>query len=81
MVVRVGIIGVGFMGRMHLASYFKLPDAKVVAFADTDTINTLVDILNNPTGYTPESIKAIYDYLYQLSLRTGINFWGAGGGL
>jgi predicted dehydrogenase len=36
MAVRVGIIGMGFMGRMHLAGYEKLPDAKVVAFADTD---------------------------------------------
>lgn len=36
MAVRVGIIGMGFMGRMHLASYLKLPQAKVVAFADID---------------------------------------------
>jgi predicted dehydrogenase len=36
MVVKVGIIGMGFMGRMHLGSYHKLANAKVVAFADTD---------------------------------------------
>ena len=36
MVVRVGIIGMGFMGRMHWSSYAKLPDAKVIAFADAD---------------------------------------------
>ena len=36
MAVKVGIIGMGFMGRMHLASYAKLPGAKVVAFADID---------------------------------------------
>lgn len=36
MVVRVGIIGMGFMGRMHLSGYRKLEDAKVVAFADSD---------------------------------------------
>lgn len=36
MVVKVGIIGMGFMGRMHLSSYLKLPGAKVVAFADID---------------------------------------------
>jgi predicted dehydrogenase len=36
MVVKVGIIGMGFMGRMHLTGYLKLPGAKVVAFADID---------------------------------------------
>lgn len=36
MAVRVGIIGMGFMGRMHLSAYLKLPNAKVVAFADID---------------------------------------------
>ncbi len=36
MTVNVGIIGMGFMGRMHLSAYLKLPQAKVVAFADTD---------------------------------------------
>jgi predicted dehydrogenase len=36
MVVRAGIIGMGFMGRMHLSAYQKLPNAKVVAFADID---------------------------------------------
>ncbi len=35
-VVKVGIVGMGFMGRMHLSSYSKLPGAKVVAFADVD---------------------------------------------
>jgi len=34
--VKVGIIGMGFMGRMHLSAYLKLPAAKVVAFADVD---------------------------------------------
>ena len=36
MTVKVGIIGMGFMGRMHLSAYRKLPDAEVIAFADTD---------------------------------------------
>ncbi len=36
MSVKVGIIGMGFMGRMHLAAYQQLPDAEVVAFADLD---------------------------------------------
>jgi predicted dehydrogenase len=36
MTVKVGIIGMGFMGRMHLSAYRKLPGVEVVAFADTD---------------------------------------------
>ncbi len=36
MTVKVGIIGMGFMGRMHLASYMKLPGARVIAMADID---------------------------------------------
>lgn len=36
MAVRVGIIGMGFMGRMHLAAYGKLKSASVVAMADID---------------------------------------------
>lgn len=36
MAVKVGIIGLGFMGRMHLAAYLKLRGAAVVALADID---------------------------------------------
>lgn len=32
--VRVGIIGLGFMGRMHYGTYAKIPDAQVVAVSD-----------------------------------------------
>ena len=31
--LRVGIVGFGFMGRAHLEAYQKLPDAEVVAIA------------------------------------------------
>lgn len=34
--VRIGIIGLGFMGRMHYASYEKIPDARIVAVSDAD---------------------------------------------
>ena len=34
--IRVGIIGLGFMGRMHYGVYDKLPDARVVAVSDSD---------------------------------------------
>lgn len=33
---RIGLIGLGFMGRMHLAAYGKLPQARIVAVADSD---------------------------------------------
>jgi predicted dehydrogenase len=32
----VGIIGLGFMGRMHISAYEKVPHAKLVAIADQD---------------------------------------------
>ena len=34
--IRIGIIGLGFMGRMHYGVYDKLPDARVVAVSDAD---------------------------------------------
>jgi predicted dehydrogenase len=34
--VRIGLIGLGFMGRMHYAAYQKLPGVKLVAVADRD---------------------------------------------
>jgi predicted dehydrogenase len=33
---RVGIIGLGFMGRMHIGAYGKVPEATIVAVADQD---------------------------------------------
>ena len=33
---RIGIIGLGFMGRMHYDTYAKLPEARVVAVCDAD---------------------------------------------
>jgi predicted dehydrogenase len=34
--VRVGVIGLGFMGRMHIAAYGRIPGARIVAIADQD---------------------------------------------
>ncbi len=36
MVVRIGIVGLGFMGKMHFETYRKIPGAKVVALCDID---------------------------------------------
>jgi predicted dehydrogenase len=44
-VVRVGVIGVGGMGRVHLDAYATLPDVQVVALADRDP-----DRLTGSTG-------------------------------
>ncbi len=38
--IRVGIIGCGLMGNMHLTAYKKIPDVEVVAYADTDPEKT-----------------------------------------
>jgi predicted dehydrogenase len=34
--LRVGIVGIGMMGRMHLKCYRQMPDVKVVALCDID---------------------------------------------
>jgi predicted dehydrogenase len=34
--IRIGIIGLGFMGRMHYGVYEKMPDARVVAVSDSN---------------------------------------------
>lgn len=34
--LRLGIVGLGFMGKAHFASYAAIPDAEVVALADVD---------------------------------------------
>lgn len=34
--VRVGVVGVGGMGRAHLKSYFALPNVEVTAVCDVD---------------------------------------------
>lgn len=36
MVVRVGLVGLGFMGKMHFETYRKVPGARVVALCDVD---------------------------------------------
>ena len=33
---RIGIVGLGFMGRVHYDTYTKLPEAQVVAVCDAD---------------------------------------------
>ncbi len=33
---RIGLIGLGFMGRMHIGAYGRVPDARLVAVADLD---------------------------------------------
>ena len=38
--VRIGIIGLGFMGRMHISAYEKVAGARIVAIADQDALET-----------------------------------------
>ncbi len=35
---RIGIIGLGFMGRMHYDNYARIPEAQVVAVCDADPL-------------------------------------------
>src|SRR4051794_11854398 len=42
--VRVGIIGLGFMGRTHYEAYGKMTDAQVVAIADSDAARARGDL-------------------------------------
>lgn len=67
MTVRVGIIGMGFMGRMHLSAYGKLPDARVVAFADTDRAkregrtDNAGNLGDTSAGFDPAAFEHVYE--------------------
>jgi predicted dehydrogenase len=79
MAVKVGIIGMGFMGRMHLSAYHKLPDARVVAFADLDRDKRegkMADAGNlGDTGvpFDVSSFEKIFDSGFQLIEDPGID--------
>ena len=42
--VRIGIMGLGFMGRMHIAAYEKIGDCKIVAVADRNPVRAAGDL-------------------------------------
>ena len=42
--IRIGMIGMGFMGRVHYEAYAKLPAGKVVAIADRDPVRAAGDL-------------------------------------
>jgi len=50
--LRVGIVGIGMMGRMHLKCYRQMPDVKVVALCDIDKtkLNEQTTITGNLRG-------------------------------
>ncbi len=72
MTVKVGIIGMGFMGRMHLSAYLKLPQVKVVAFADIDADKRAGNMAGagnlGDTGFQSdvESFDRVYDCGFKL---------------
>ena len=43
--IRIGIVGMGFMGATHYAAYDKLSDAKVVAFTSSSPERLRGDLL------------------------------------
>jgi predicted dehydrogenase len=72
MTVRVGIIGMGFMGRMHLSAYRQLPSAEVVAFADLDKDKRAGrsegagNLGDTGSPFDVKSFKKVYDCGFQL---------------
>jgi UDP-N-acetylglucosamine 3-dehydrogenase len=57
--LRVGIIGLGLMGRNHVRVYRDLDDIKVVALADSDPITLTRAQRNHP-------VRAYLDYRQML---------------
>jgi predicted dehydrogenase len=56
---RIGIIGLGFMGRMHYDTYAKIPEAQVVAVCDADPRRAAGDLSGgwgNVAGATTEHL-------------------------
>ncbi len=53
---RIGIVGLGFMGRMHLGNWMKLPGCEVVAVCDSnpDLANRLDEQIGNIEGLSKE---------------------------
>ena len=72
MVIRVGIIGMGFMGRMHLSGYRKLANAKVIAYADSDKTkrkgraNGAGNLGDTSQEFDVKSFDKIYDSGFKL---------------
>ncbi len=68
--VKIGLIGLGFMGQTHFKCYQKIADAKVVAIADIDVRRTRGDLsgswgnLGDAAGnqLPMEGIKGVSDY-------------------
>ncbi|MEW6746310.1 MAG: Gfo/Idh/MocA family oxidoreductase [Planctomycetota bacterium] len=66
MAINVGIVGMGFMGRTHLAGYRRLKNAKVIAFADTEKevregrVTGAGNIGDTSAIFDPRRFKRIY---------------------
>jgi predicted dehydrogenase len=52
--VRIGMIGVGQIGKYHLNNYSKIPDAQIVAIADVNEVEArrVAELYNIPNVYT-----------------------------
>ncbi len=66
--VRIGLIGLGFMGTTHFRIYQDLPDAQVVAVADIDSkrrqgdISTVSGNIGNADNSIPLNLDGIQSY-------------------
>jgi predicted dehydrogenase len=73
---KIGIIGLGMMGRTHYEAYQKIPDAQVVAIADADAkraagnlAGTAGNILDGGLSQLPmDRIKGFTDYRQLIAL-------------
>jgi len=63
--LRIGIVGFGFMGRMHFGNWSKLPDAAVVAICDgnADVLKNADEAVGNIEGL-PETIDLSQTHFY-----------------
>jgi predicted dehydrogenase len=57
--VRVGIIGLGFMGRMHYGAYQSVPDARIVAVCDADPRRASGDLTDGWSNVPGADVKRL----------------------
>ncbi len=73
---RIGIIGLGTMGRVHYEAYAQLPEAQVVAVADADPVRAKGDLAGTGGNISPgglrhlpmDRIRGFTDYTALLAL-------------
>ena len=66
--VKVGLIGLGFMGSTHFRIYEAMPNAKIVALADVDAkkragdVSSVIGNIGNSDNSVPLCMDGIHTY-------------------